>query len=402
MTASPLVQVQYSSNVGVWHETAGGVDVSPGDTVSIRIKTATGINNWFLEVFGVDEVTATAPTLTGVSLPTHEVATVGTVVTFVMPSGAGIGRAVLIRSLIRFGGYSAVSKFGIFVKTSALLRVMAVNETFENDPIFGTSVIVNQTIRNIGGGDVPLSRTLTAGAGLTGGGDLTADRTFDVGANGDGSITVNANDIQVGIISDTQHGTRGGGTTHAVATTSVAGFQSGADKARFDTVPINLQALTGNLNGAGNAIVNFDNGHSSVDVDLNATGHSTVLLTSIFASMTDRGLMTASHTYLATIGFRVDIYETSTPTIAGSIDCVIDAVIVTDGSNAPTVTFNGSPNPDFSRLQGAAAVLYVAGLAVTCASAGAGAGFTISATQPTGIACHAGTEYWVNKLKVLV
>jgi hypothetical protein len=60
-------------------------------------------------------------------------------------------------------------------------------------------------------GVVPTTRTLTAGAGLTGGGDLSADRTFDVVANADGSITVNANDIQVGVLaSDAQHGVRGG------------------------------------------------------------------------------------------------------------------------------------------------------------------------------------------------
>lgn len=44
-------------------------------------------------------------------------------------------------------------------------------------------------------GAVPATRTLTAGAGLTGGGDLSADRTFDVGA-GTG-ITVNANDVAI-------------------------------------------------------------------------------------------------------------------------------------------------------------------------------------------------------------
>ncbi len=44
---------------------------------------------------------------------------------------------------------------------------------------------------------VPQTRTLTAGAGLTGGGDLSADRTFDVGQNADASILVNANDIQL-------------------------------------------------------------------------------------------------------------------------------------------------------------------------------------------------------------
>jgi hypothetical protein len=42
---------------------------------------------------------------------------------------------------------------------------------------------------------VAATRTLTAGAGLTGGGDLSADRTFDVGA-GTG-ITVNANDVAI-------------------------------------------------------------------------------------------------------------------------------------------------------------------------------------------------------------
>ena len=66
-------------------------------------------------------------------------------------------------------------------------------------------------------GFVPTTRTLTAGAGLTGGGDLSADRTFDAVANADGSIVVNPNDIQVGVLaSDAQHGVRGGGTQHAV------------------------------------------------------------------------------------------------------------------------------------------------------------------------------------------
>jgi hypothetical protein len=87
-----------------------------------------------------------------------------------------------------------------------------------------------------GGGDVPSTRNLIAGAGLTGGGDLSADRTFNVVANADGSITVNANDIQVGILAtDAQHGNRGGGSLHSAATTSTAGFMSSADKTKLDT-----------------------------------------------------------------------------------------------------------------------------------------------------------------------
>lgn len=93
----------------------------------------------------------------------------------------------------------------------------------------------------IGGGvvpgvsGVPSTRNMIAGTGMTGGGTLAADRTFNVVANADGSIVANANDIQVGILAtDAQHGARGGGTQHSVATTAVAGFQSAADKVRSD------------------------------------------------------------------------------------------------------------------------------------------------------------------------
>lgn len=106
---------------------------------------------------------------------------------------------------------------------------------------FITRIILERAFLNAAvsaGGMVPTSRTITAGAGLTGGGDLSANRTIDVVANADGSITVNANDIQVGILaSDAQHGSRGGGTQHAVAVAGVsAGFMSATDKATLDSL----------------------------------------------------------------------------------------------------------------------------------------------------------------------
>jgi hypothetical protein len=77
--------------------------------------------------------------------------------------------------------------------------------------------------------------TLTAGAGLTGGGDLSTNRSFAVGTNADGSITVNADDIQVGVLAtDAQHGIRGGGTQHSAVTQSVNGFMLATDKAKVD------------------------------------------------------------------------------------------------------------------------------------------------------------------------
>ncbi len=95
-----------------------------------------------------------------------------------------------------------------------------------------------QTIDDLPANPVDESRNLTAGAGLTGGGDLSADRTFDVGANADGSIVVNADDIQVGVISDAQHGNLSGGALHALAVASgAAGFISGADQQKLDDLP---------------------------------------------------------------------------------------------------------------------------------------------------------------------
>ncbi len=86
-----------------------------------------------------------------------------------------------------------------------------------------------------GSGGVVTSLTLTAGAGLTGGGNLTTNRTFNVVANADGSIVVNANDIQVGILAtDAQHGNLGGDTLHDVVTPLIDGFMSAVDKTTFD------------------------------------------------------------------------------------------------------------------------------------------------------------------------
>lgn len=84
---------------------------------------------------------------------------------------------------------------------------------------------------------VPNTRSVIAGAGMTGGGTLAADRTFNIVANGDGSIVVNADDIQVGTLaSDAQHGNLGGGTLHAVATILLDGFMSATDKIKLNGI----------------------------------------------------------------------------------------------------------------------------------------------------------------------
>jgi hypothetical protein len=71
-------------------------------------------------------------------------------------------------------------------------------------------------------------------------------RWAQVRAHPDGSITVGTPEvIGVGVLAtDAQHGVRGGGTQHAVATTAVAGFMSAQDKT-------NLDGLTGGTLTAG-------------------------------------------------------------------------------------------------------------------------------------------------------
>ncbi len=122
-----------------------------------------------------------------------------------------------------------------------------------------------------GSGDVPDTRSITAGAGLTGGGDLSADRTIDVGA-GTG-ITVNANDVALTIPVTVPHGgtdavtltgiLQGNGTS---AVTGVAGSAvgsvlrvTGAATYAFGQVDLaDTDAITGNL-----PVTNLNSGSSA-------------------------------------------------------------------------------------------------------------------------------------------
>lgn len=121
-----------------------------------------------------------------------------------------------------------------------------------------------------GGGSVPTTRVITAGAGLTGGGDLSADRTIDAVANADASIVVNANDIQVGVLAtDAQHGLRGGGTQHAVVIAAgAAGFMTGADKTKLNSVATDAAALTN-----ADLPVNVDTAAGAVGIGTTAARH---------------------------------------------------------------------------------------------------------------------------------
>ena len=91
-----------------------------------------------------------------------------------------------------------------------------------------------------------------AGAGLT-----LSGNDLNVVANADGSIVVNPDDVQVGVITEAQHGDQplGDGATHAAATGAVNGFMSAADKAKLDGVEADADA---NLASAQEALTTED------------------------------------------------------------------------------------------------------------------------------------------------
>ena len=97
---------------------------------------------------------------------------------------------------------------------------------------------------------------VTAGAGLVDNGVLPY-KVLDVVA-ADPSITVAANAIGVGVLqSDGQHGTRGGGSLHALATTSTDGFMSAADKAAVVLATPGSPLMFGNTSVSGTNVTRY-------------------------------------------------------------------------------------------------------------------------------------------------
>lgn len=150
MPASAICEVQ--DGAGSFTVPVDGLNVTPGNTISIRLQSTTDVIQWTLQIFGVDEVTATPPTLTNVNGTTHVVTSPSSVVTFTMPSGVGVARALIFRSSVNGGGSGFTKSFGVYTLTASGKRVGAVGERFEGDADFGWATTVNSIIRSLGGG----------------------------------------------------------------------------------------------------------------------------------------------------------------------------------------------------------------------------------------------------------
>jgi hypothetical protein len=161
------------------------------------------------------------------------------------PGTGGIWGGWLPRLFVNGRVVDESVKLTIVSPTLGLEKIVAYEEQQVGGPDRGTTKAEQSNLQKLedfatgvgGGGGVPTTRNIIAGAGLTGGGTLAADRTLNVVADNDGSIVVTADAVKVGVLAtDAQHGDRGGASLHAAVTTSVNGFMTAADKVKLNGI----------------------------------------------------------------------------------------------------------------------------------------------------------------------
>lgn len=145
---SPLCEVK--DGAGAYVSTANGVNVTPGNTVTIRLIDSSA-STWSISCVYTDDQSAVATVNTGLTIDP-----VARTATFTAPVA---GRAYIFKPVVNNGigpdgrvrtDYSTT--FGVYTLTGEGRRVIAANETNEGDSEFGWVKPVNEIIRNGGGG----------------------------------------------------------------------------------------------------------------------------------------------------------------------------------------------------------------------------------------------------------
>lgn len=177
---------------------------------------------------------------------------------------------------------------------------------------------------------VPKTRNIIAGAGLIGGGSLSDDITINVGSNADGSITINDNDIKIGILAtDDQHGSRSGGSLHSnVIASGAAGFMTGSDKSKLDGIETGAQ------------LTNF----SRVSTALAAASSGVTFNSQNLSSIGSLGLVGG---IVFTTGGSFSITQTANASTNG-LAAVIKAQDGANGFDGGAITVSGGIAPDTS------------------------------------------------------
>lgn len=243
--ASPICTVNGLS-------TTNGINIENNDSVTIRLADSAGVKQWSITCINTDDLQSKA--FINSILSVNQVTKTAT---FTATDAGENGAAFIFESKINNGvdsngraDSSLTTRFGIYILTVAGVRVAALDETIEGNSEFGWVVKFNDVIRNFGGGG-------NVGSASAGNGLVFSGGAYNIAA-ADSSITVNADSIQVGTISASQHGNQTNASLHAAATTSANGFMSSTDKTKLDAATASATASTlalrdsfGNINFAG-------------------------------------------------------------------------------------------------------------------------------------------------------
>lgn len=137
---------------GAYVSTTNGVDVTPGNTITIRLID-TSASTWSISCVHTDDLSVAATVSAGLTIdPVTRTAT------FTAPAA---GSAYIFKSIVNNGigpdgrprsDYSTT--FGVYTLSAGGQRVISANETTEGDATFGWTKQVNDLIRNGSGGAV--------------------------------------------------------------------------------------------------------------------------------------------------------------------------------------------------------------------------------------------------------
>lgn len=140
---SPLCEVK--DGAGAYQPTAGGVDVTSGNTITIHLID-TSASTWTVSCTGTDENNVAATITSGLTIDS-----VARTATFTAPAA---GSALIFTSIVNGGvGVDGVAvssyttTFAIHVKTAGGKRVIAVTEKLESNSSFGWVAQANSMIR---------------------------------------------------------------------------------------------------------------------------------------------------------------------------------------------------------------------------------------------------------------
>ncbi len=153
---SPLCEVK--DGAGAYGSTTNGVNVTPANTITIRLISQAGVDSWSITCATTDELSVAATVTASLTIDT-----LAKTATFTAPVA---GRAYRFQSRVNGGvdkngvaQSTYTTTFGIYTLTGGGLRVHAVDETLEGGS-FGWCADINALIRS-------------GGSSFTAGGDLS-------------------------------------------------------------------------------------------------------------------------------------------------------------------------------------------------------------------------------------